>query len=241
VVPDARAAALLDQLFELESRDVALGAQLESIDALAMRTAAVRQRALDVADALDALPSQTAAAEEAERSARHDERAAQTALAGAEERIASLGRRTSQDERDQAERELTRAREDLHDAGVRVVRATARIVELRELGQALAAQAEGLLVEARAIAAGIRESARVADAGKGEPGESLDSLAEWGARARAALFVAHSTLADERERVVLEANALGASVLGEELGGSSVALVRRRLEQALAPSPQPPR
>jgi hypothetical protein len=36
----------------------------------------------------------------------------------------------------------------------------------------------------------------------------------------------------ERERVVVEANVLGTSVLGEELGAASVALVRRRLEAA---------
>jgi hypothetical protein len=39
-------------------------------------------------------------------------------------------------------------------------------------------------------------------------------------------------LETERERVVVEANVLGASVLGEQLGASSVALVRRRLESA---------
>jgi hypothetical protein len=37
----------------------------------------------------------------------------------------------------------------------------------------------------------------------------------------------------ERERLVREANELGGSALGEQLAGSSVALVRRRLEEAL--------
>ena len=74
----------------------------------------------------------------------------------------------------------------------------------------------------------------MSDAGKSVPGPSLVSVEEWGARARAALFVARGPLATERERIVIEANTLGSSVLGEPLGGSSAALVRRRLQQHLA-------
>jgi hypothetical protein len=48
------------------------------------------------------------------------------------------------------------------------------------------------------------------------------------------LFVVRGTLETERERVVVEANALGSAVLGEALGASSVATVRRRVEQALS-------
>ena len=48
-----------------------------------------------------------------------------------------------------------------------------------------------------------------------------------------ALFVARGTLETERERIVVEANALGTAVLGESLGGSSVAVIRRRLEESL--------
>ena len=66
------------------------------------------------------------------------------------------------------------------------------------------------------------------------PGTSLDELEEWGARAHAALFVVVGGLEGERERIVLEANALAAAALGEQTGAASVALVRRRLEQSLA-------
>jgi len=47
--------------------------------------------------------------------------------------------------------------------------------------------------------------------------------------------VVRGGLEGEREKVVLEANALAAAALGEQAGGASVALVRRRLEESLAP------
>jgi len=51
----------------------------------------------------------------------------------------------------------------------------------------------------------------------------------------AALFVVRGQREGERERLVREANELGGSVLGEQVAGASVALVRRRLEEALRP------
>ena len=88
-------------------------------------------------------------------------------------------------------------------------------------------------MSARDIAAALRDAPRVADAGKGDPGSTLAEMEDWGGRARAALFVARGTLDNERERVVAEAHALAEAVLGEQPSGTSVALVRRRLEQAL--------
>lgn len=231
---DDRAAGLLALAAELEAVDEVLAEEISGIDELADRVAAARARAVDVSARLATLPGEQAAAVAAERAALADEQAAREALVRAEARIESLGRRTSQDERDQAERELTRAREDVHDAGARLERARAQVVELGELDQALRVESDALVVGAAAIAAGLGERARVADAGKGSSGATLAELEEWGARARAALFVARGALATERERIVLEANALGSSVLGEPLGGSSVSLVRRRLEEALA-------
>ena len=66
------------------------------------------------------------------------------------------------------------------------------------------------------------------------PGETLESVEEWGAHVRSVLFVARGTLEQERERIVVEANALGSAVLGEQLGGSSATLVRQRIEATLA-------
>jgi hypothetical protein len=50
------------------------------------------------------------------------------------------------------------------------------------------------------------------------------------------VLVARGTLEAQRELIVVEANALAAGALGEPLGASSVALVRRRLEQLEAPA-----
>jgi hypothetical protein len=47
------------------------------------------------------------------------------------------------------------------------------------------------------------------------------------------LLVSRGTLEAERERVVVEANELAALVLGDSSAGSSVTLVRRRLEEAV--------
>ena len=63
------------------------------------------------------------------------------------------------------------------------------------------------------------------------PAPGIEGVLEWAARAHAAVFVARSGLETERERVVREANELAASVLGEPLYATSVALVRQRLEE----------
>ena len=107
---------------------------------------------------------------------------------------------------------------------------------LRALGSeeaALRAEAEGLAVEAAQVARAVAEVPRLSDSGRAVPGSSLAEIEEWGARAHAALFVVRGGLESERERVVQEANALAAAALGEQLAGASVALVRRRLEEAL--------
>ena len=61
--------------------------------------------------------------------------------------------------------------------------------------------------------------------------DSLDEMEQWSLVARSALLVSRGTLELERERLVVEANELAALVLGESSAGSSVRLVRRRLEE----------
>ncbi|RDI75311.1 hypothetical protein Gocc_1109 [Gaiella occulta] len=73
----------------------------------------------------------------------------------------------------------------------------------------------------------------MSESGRADPGGSLPEVEEWGARAHAALFVVRDGLEAERERIVSEAAALASAVLGEQVAGASVALVRRRLEQVL--------
>lgn len=234
---DARGASLLAHAAELERRDELLAREIAVIDDLAGGVVALRARAAEVGSSLASLPAERAAVEVADADARAALELSRQALAAAEARLAELehGRRPRQDDVDQARRELTRAGEDAHDASIRVERTAARRNELDDLGQALDAEAEGLTVEARSVVARIGAIPHVADAGRVEPGTSLDDLERWGAQARAALFVARSALATERERVVVEANILGSAVLGETLGASSAAVVRHRIEQSLGP------
>ena len=120
------------------------------------------------------------------------------------------------------------------DAADTVARMRERVAALAGDEVALTAEADGLAVEARQVAGEVAEVPRLSDSGRSAPGTSLAEIDEWGARAHAALFVVRGGLESEREKVVLEANALAAAALGEQTGGASVALVRRRLEESLA-------
>ena len=163
------------------------------------------------------------------------ERDAQIELVDAEHLLAGLeaSRRRRADEIAQARRQVSTARDALSDADRRRERLLARRLELRDEETSLREQTGDLVAEAHVVAERIQAVSRVMDAGKGEPGASLDEIDDWGGRARAALFVARGTAENERERIVYEASALVGSVLGEAPPGSSVALARRRLEEAL--------
>ena len=100
--------------------------------------------------------------------------------------------------------------------------------------QSWRAEAEGLAVAARETAAAILEVPSVSSSGRSRPGAGLAEIEDWGGRAHAALFVVRGGLEAERQLIVDEANVLAGTVLQEPLAGSSVALVRRRLESVLA-------
>jgi chromosome segregation ATPase len=228
---DVQRASLLRYAEELDERDQVLAAALAELATLTDDVLALRAAALEITTALERLPTEVEVAAEDERTAEAALADAVGALAEAEDRIARLdaSRRNRHDEHDQAQRDLTRAHDDVHDATARLERSRIRTAQLRDDETAQRAEGEGLVVAARALAERLRIAPRVTDAGKTEPGSGVAELDEWGARARAALFVAHSTFATDRERVLLEANALGVSVFGEDTGAVSVALIRRRL------------
>lgn len=233
---DDRSEAVLAEVAELERRDTAVAATIERVTALLGRADEVRAGATRVRERLEAIPGDVAATERAERDARERERTAREELAAAETRAAEVARsrRAGDAARAAAQREVDRAREALLAAGTRIGRLAERRTALGDEERALRAQADGLAVAALGVAADISELPRISDSGRRGPGATLAELEEWGARAHAALFVVRGGLESERERIVQEAGALGASALGEHLAGSSVALVRRRLEQALS-------
>ena len=214
---------------------VYLAESLSELASLTEEVQSLRAAAVDTVAALAQLPADRAAAEAEEAQAHAALTAAARAHAIAAAAVVELesSRKKRDDDLERAGKELQSAVDELHDATSRSERAVRHLAELVDLQAALKAAADGLVVNARGLAARLQTAPRVTDAGKGAPGPSVGELDEWGGRARASLFVAHSTLATERERVLYEANALVAAVLGEESGAVSVALVRQQLSSRL--------
>ena len=231
----APADAVLAHVAELQRRDEELAGQIEGVRALEERVGAVRARAAFVGETLERIPLER---EEVARRRRDADAAVETAAAELERassRLATLesSRRRSTDELERARKEDATAREALSDAAAARARVDEREETLTEEASALRAERGELGQAAVGIASELAGISRVTATARVVPGETLAELDDWGGRVRSALFVVRGTLEAERERVVVEANALGASVLGEELGASGVALVRRRLEAAL--------
>jgi chromosome segregation ATPase len=229
------AASLLADAVELERRDQAVAEELDTIRLLADRIGAVRARAQEVSDALGQLPLEREDLAQRLHEAHAEATRSRDELARAEARVASLesSRRRREDELDRARKELATAQEAQRDTEARIARLGERSGELDAEQHALEAEGDRLVRAAVDAAAELRANGRVTDAAGREPGTTLAELDDWGGQARSALFVVRGTLETERERIVVEANALGSAVLGEPLGASSVALVRRRLEERL--------
>ncbi len=219
---------------ELERRDTEIANELAVVRDLEERVGAIRGRAGIVGEALERVPLERE--DLARRRVEADEAvtAARVDVERTESRVASLesGRRRRDDELDRARKEAATSRDTLADALAVRGRIDERASGLVEDERALVAEGEALAKAAELVAEGVRDVGRVTESAGRAPGTSLAELDDWGSRVRSALFVVRGTLEAERERVVVEANVLGTSVLGEELGATSVAIVRRRLEAA---------
>jgi len=219
---------------ELEQRDTEIANELAVVRDLEERVAAIRGRAGIVGEALERVPLERE--DLARRRVEADEAvtAAREEVERTQSRVASLesGRRRRDDELDRARKEAATSRDTLADALAVRGRIDERASALVEDERALVAEGEALAKAAELVAEGVRDVGRVTESAGRAPGTSLAELDDWGSRVRSALFVVRGTLEAERERVVVEANVLGTSVLGEELGATSVAIVRRRLEAA---------
>ena len=219
---------------ELERRDTEIANELVVVRDLEERAGEIRARAGSVREALERVPLEREDLDRRRGEAGGSVTAARADVERTASRVASLeaGRRKRDDELDRARKEAATARDALADA----LAVRARVDELESAladeERALLAEGEALAAAAELVATGVRDVGRVTESAGRAPGTSLAELDDWGSRVRSALFVARGTLEAERERVVLEANALGTSVLGEQVGASSVALVRRRLEAA---------
>jgi chromosome segregation ATPase len=228
------ASDLLSHARELERRDSTIARELEAVAAVAQRVSAVLERASEVRTALTALPGELDELTRRLGSAENEADAAKSALAQADDRVTALARsrRGKEDELDRAEREATTARQLLADAESEVVRSREHLEELRASEPRLREDAGTLVREAEGLGNELARLPRISETEILRPGESLEELEQWGLLARSALLVSRGTLEAERERLVVEANELAALVLGDSSAGSSVTLVRRRLEEA---------
>jgi hypothetical protein len=218
---------------ELERADEEVAAVLAELDELYAATEAVRRQALGFRAFLAGLPDARAAAagavEETERAAAAASDAAERAaveLAAAEEaadaeRLAA-SRRFHVRARDSlavAERRRREAREGLERLEAEASEAEAEIPELH--------------ARAAELAGALRARPRLAAEAGAEPASGLEGIADWSGLARAALLVARSSLAADRDAVIRQANELGSLVLGEPLAPAAAATVARRVERAL--------
>jgi chromosome segregation ATPase len=229
------AAELLAQATALERRDEDLARELDAVRTLAERSEEVRSGAAGVREGLDRAPRELEELRRVRAQAKADAEGARSSVDAAEARLREVesARRRREDVIDRARSELATARDALDDAVAQLERLADREKRLVAEHSSLEAESARLVREAATIAEELRSHERIAAAAGREPGATLEELEEWGGQARSALFVARGTLETERDRIVVEANALGSAVLGEQLGASSVAVVRRRIEDRL--------
>ena len=224
-------ATQLAYLNELVARDEASSAELSELDRQLAAVAELRARAEWARLELELGPS------EIERVA--------TAAAGARERVTEARERLEQAVRDQtavsdadsaelrhAERLVTEARDTVHiaerlanDAGAAL---QARRAQLEQAETELP-QIERRVAELAGAMAVPRLPARVA-----VPPTGLAQICEWAVEARAALVVARSAVASEREQTIRQAGELGALVTGRVVPASSMATLAGVVRSALA-------
>jgi len=224
---------LVSHAAALERCDAELAAELGMLTDLAERAGTLRARAAEIHQVLERLPHELDELAGREVDARAEVDVAQAELTRAEERVAALScaRRRKQDELERAEREASTARDLLDDTRAEVDRLGVRADALRASEHELHTEAATLPGMAKAIATELARAPRIADTPGLEPGTTLAELEQWGLLVRSTVLVARGALEADREQLVVEANALAAGVLGDQLGASSVAVVRRQLEQ----------
>jgi hypothetical protein len=211
---------------EIERRDGDVAAALDQVAHLSRQADHVRMRSEELQLFVDSVPGEHARLDRNEAEARDASAAAATALT-------HLERGSSDASTDEFVRELESARRVAAEASARHRHVVHEQAALRETEALSRSEAAELAVQAAEVSRRLEDVPRVSQSGREPPGKMLTELAEWGRRVHAALFVVRGQLEAERDRLIREANELAGAVLGEQLAGSSVALVRRRLEEAL--------
>jgi hypothetical protein len=227
--------ARLALLHELERADEEVAATLAELDELYAETEAVRERALALEAFFVRLPAQRAATASELDHARHVEAEARAAVETAAVALREAEASGNADALAAARRLDVRARDSLTVADRRGKEAEEEIGRLEADADAAEGERESLARRARELASALRERPRLAADAGDDPAPGLIGVSEWGTQAKAALLVARSQLADDRDAVIRQANELGALVLGEPLTGTSAHDVTRRVEHELEP------
>jgi hypothetical protein len=230
----AHIASLLELAADLEGRDKAVGHEIDLIAELAARAGRLARNAGEVDRFLADAPDELAALDRSEVTHHLHREQALAALAAAEGHLARVDheRRASAADRERAHRELAHARDDVTDAELRIARLHTRRGALVAAEKARRAEVGLLVLEAQGVSDRLALLTRVSGAGKQRPDPNLAGVIDWAARVRAALLVVRGQLDAERDRLVREANELGSTILGHEVGGQSVALIGRRMREA---------
>jgi DNA repair exonuclease SbcCD ATPase subunit len=217
-------------LRELERADEEIGAELAGLERLAAELDEIRAKAQDLQAFAARLPAERERRRGEVVRARAEVAEADRAVAEAEESV----RTAKPDGAREAELFAVRARDRLSVAERRAAEAGKAAADLENAASEATAESEALRARALKLAADLRGRPRIAeDAGK-EPGTGLDGVAAWGEAARAALFVARSQLAAERDAVIRQANEIGALALGEPLTAMGTGALARRVERAVS-------
>ena len=219
----------LDLLRELERADEAVAAELTEVDELYAAVEELRGRALELAELLASLPERRAAAAEA---VRESELGLAEARAAAEQAAAALAQADEEHLAEARRRELA-ARDSLHVAERLAAAARREAADLEARAEAAESETRALEARAAELAEALARRPRLAGEAVGAPGTGTEGVAEWGTRARAALLVARSQLAAERDALVRQAHELAAAVLGEPLPPLGAHEVARRVDGAL--------
>ncbi|MEP6893163.1 MAG: hypothetical protein ABI927_05220 [Gaiellaceae bacterium] len=227
--------SVLELAADLELRDAAVAAEIGRVSRLADDAKAIGAGAEAIGALLDGLPAECVGADRSEADARAGCSTAEAELATAEALVArrEAAGRTGQDLAS-ARRDLIRAQEAAHDAAARLRRAALRQAVLADSERAARAKLPELVAQARSVAGELADVPRVSSSGRVKPETTLAGLVGWAVRVQTALLVVRGQLDVECDRLVREANELGSLVLGEQLGGSSVELVGKRVRAVLA-------
>jgi hypothetical protein len=214
---------------ELVQADERHSTALAELDDLLARAVAVRGHADEIAAVLGAAPGERERLAAVTQEAAADAAGRAAALTEARAELAAAERQGDRERLSAARRRELRARDAAAMAEKRLVAARDAEAEHERLVAAAGQDATRLAEHAAGLAAELRDRPRLADGVGREPDGDLAGVAAWASGARAALVVARSGVAAEREAVIRQVNELATSLLGEPQTAASAAVVAARV------------